>query len=120
MSPLLLEALSEAETLIAARGWRAPSAPTLHEAQCLIDATAAVGPEPSVTVEPDGSIALSWDRTERGWLKLSVSGCGELAHEGVIDGDDFEQVEPWSADPSAAPLPGWADALLRRLWACDA
>jgi hypothetical protein len=120
MSPLLLEALSEAETFIAARGWRAPSAPTLHEAQRLIEATAAAGPEPSVTVEPDGSVALSWDRTGRGWLKLSVSGCGELAHEGVIDGDDFEQVEPWLADAAEAPLPGWADALLRRLWACDA
>ena len=120
MSPLLLAALADAETFIAERGWHAPTAPALREAQRLIELTAAAWPAPEVTVEPDGAIALAWESSERGWLKLSVRGQGELAHEAVIDGDDFEQVEPWSADPAGAALPGWADALLRRLWPCDA
>ncbi len=36
MSPLLSSALSEAQPFIAERGWHAPTAPTLHEAQRLI------------------------------------------------------------------------------------
>lgn len=120
MSPLLHRALAEAAPLIAARGWHNPSPATLHEAERLIEATATTWPQPAVTLEPDGSVALSWERQDDGWLKLSVSGRGELAHEAVIRGDEFEQVEPWPAEGSTAPLPGWADALLRRLWPCDA
>jgi hypothetical protein len=118
MSPLLSSALSEAQPFIAERGWHAPTQPTLHEAQCLIELTAAAWPVPEVTVEPDGAIALAWESAERGWLKLSVRGQGELAHEAVIDGDDYEQLEAWPAD--AATLPDWAHELLRRLWPCDA
>ncbi|WP_298231510.1 hypothetical protein [uncultured Azohydromonas sp.] len=120
MSPLLSSALSEAQLFIAERGWRAPTPPTLHEAQRLIELTAAAWPAPEVTVEPDGAIALAWESAERGWLKFSVRGQGELAHEAVIEGDDYEQVEAWLADAPGATLPDWAHELLHRLWPCDA
>jgi hypothetical protein len=120
MSPLLLSALSDAEAFMADRGWHPPTDATLREAQRLIELTAATWPAPEVTAEPDGAIALAWESLGRGWLKLTVRGQGELAHEAVIDGDDFEQVEPWAGDDADAALAGWADALLRRLWPCDA
>ncbi|WP_157268551.1 hypothetical protein [Azohydromonas aeria] len=120
MSPLLQAALAEVEPLLAARGWTPPGAAVLREAQALLDATAMAWPAPAVAVEPDGAVALEWEAAGRGWLKLSVRGRGELAHEAVIGGDEFEQAEPWTAAPDAAALPGWAHELLRRLWPCDA
>jgi hypothetical protein len=120
MSPLLQAALAEVEPFIVERGWCPPSAATVREAQRLFDATAAAWPAPAVGVEPDGAISLEWEAGERGWLKLSVRGRGELAHEAVIEGDEFEQVEAWSGTPAADALPDWAHELLRRLWPCDA
>lgn len=120
MSPLLQNALAEIQPFVAERGWSAPAPAALDEAQHLLDATAAAWPAPAVSVEPDGAIALEWEAAGRGWLKLSVRGQGELAHEAVIDGDEFEQVEPWAAAPQADALPDWAHELLRRLWPCDA
>ena len=120
MSPLLMSALSEAQPCIAERGWHVPTEPTLHEAQRLIELTAGAWPTPEVTVEPEGAIALAWESAERGWLKLSVRGRGELAHEAVIEGDEYEQVEDWSANAVGAALPDWAHELLHRLWPCDA
>ena len=121
MSPLLLAALAEVETFAVERGWAPPSAPTVEEAQRLLDATAQAWPAPSVGVEPDGAIALEWEADARGWLKLSVRGRGELAHEAVIEGDEYEQTEPWPLKPDDPhALPDWAHELLRRLWPCDA
>jgi hypothetical protein len=120
MSPLLQAALAEVEPFIVERGWCPPSAATVREAQCLLEATAAAWPPPAVAVEPDGALALEWESAARGWLKFSVRGCGELAHEAVIEGDEFELAEAWSATPPADALPDWAHELLRRLWPCDA
>lgn len=120
MSPLLLNALADIEPLIAERGWSAPTPATLQEAQHLIEATAAAWPAPQVSIEADGAIALEWEAAGRGWLKLVVRGQGELAHEAVIEGDEFDQLEPWSATPEVEALPDWAHELLRRLWPCDA
>ena len=120
MSPLLSKALAEIEPFIAERGWSAPAAAALEEADHLIAATAAAWPQPAVNVEPDGTIALEWEAGERGWLKLSVRGQAEVAHEAVIDSDEYEKVEPWVPAPSVEALPDWAHELLRRLWPCDA
>ena len=120
MSPLLQAALAEIEPFVTERGWTAPVQAAVREAQQLIDATAATWPAPTVSVEPDGAIALEWEAAQRGWLKLSVRGRGEVAHEAVIEGDEFEQVEAWTPAPTAEALPDWAHELLRRLWPCDA
>ncbi|NML15683.1 hypothetical protein [Azohydromonas caseinilytica] len=120
MSPLLRAALAEVETFAVERGWAPPSAHTVEEAQRLIEATTTAWPAPAVSVEPDGAIALEWEADARGWLKLSVRGHGEIAHEAVIEGDEYEQTEPWPVTPDAHALPDWAHELLRRLWPCDA
>ncbi|WP_066338767.1 hypothetical protein [Azohydromonas lata] len=120
MSPLLSKALAEIEPFIAERGWIAPASIALEEADHLIAATATAWPPPAVNAEPDGAIALEWEAGEHGWLKLSVRGQGEVAHEAVIAGDEFEKVEFWTPAPSADALPAWAHELLRRLWPCDA
>lgn len=120
MSPLLSIALADVKPFIAERGWTPPAPAALEEANELIAATAAAWPQPAVSVQPDGAVALEWEAGERGWLKLSVRGQAEVAHEAVIHGDEFEKVEPWTPAPSAQALPDWARELLRRLWPCDA
>lgn len=115
MHPLLAAALLEAEPLIVARGWTAPSTATRHDAERLLARVALLPHQPhrppAVQVEADGTIALEWEAGERGWLKLVVDGQGRVTHSAVIDGDEFEQTEPLGDDG----LPAWAGELLKRL-----
>ena len=110
MSPLLVAALDEARTLAADRGWSAPSAATIAEAQRLLDLMAPGWRAPMVRVETHGAISLEWEAGESGWLSLSVEGIGKLEHSAVIEGDEYAQVEDFGKD-----LPDWASALLHRL-----
>jgi hypothetical protein len=111
MSPLLAQALEEARTLAAARGWSLPTEATLAEAERLLAIVQADWRAPtSVQVEPDGALTLEWDAGAHGWLQLSVRGEGQLAHSAVIEGDEYAQTEDFTG-----PLPGWAGALLGKL-----
>jgi hypothetical protein len=112
MSPLLTQALEEARDLAAERGWVLPGEAALAEAERLLAIVKAHWRAPtSVQVEPDGAITLEWDAGAHGWLQLGVQGTGQLAHSAVIEGDEYAQSEAFDSDG----LPGWADALLRKL-----
>jgi len=110
MSPLLAAALDEARPLAAERGWQLPGDKTLAEAERLLQLVSANWREPAVQVEPEGAISLEWDTGAHGWLKLTVDGSGMLAHSAVIEGDDYEQSEPFGDE-----LPDWARTLLGKL-----
>jgi hypothetical protein len=110
MSPLLLDALNEARPLVAERGWQLPAEQTLSEADRLLALVGSNWRAPVVSVEPDGTVSLEWDAGAHGWLKLTVAGAGTLAHSAVIEGDDYEQTEPFGD-----ALPDWAHALLGKL-----
>ena len=110
MSPLLLSAIEEGSKLARARGWAAPSAQAIAEAQRLLDLLEPNRRQPVVQVRPDGGISLEWESGSRGWLQLAVAGAGTLAHSAVIEGDEYELAEPFGD-----VLPPWAEELLHRL-----
>jgi hypothetical protein len=110
MSPLLAKALEDARSLAVERGWHLPDGATLAEAERLLELVGREWRAPQVQAEPDGALTLEWDAGARGWLQLSVRGQGQLAHSAVIEGDEYTQSEAFSDG-----LPGWADALLRKL-----
>ncbi|MBI5258235.1 MAG: hypothetical protein HY855_17150 [Burkholderiales bacterium] len=110
MAPLLQTALDEAAALGAGRGWAAPDAATLAEAERLLALLAQDVRQPQVLVEPDGRISFEWDAAPAGWLQLSVSGRGQLQHSAVIEGDEYGQAESFGDT-----LPDWARTLLGRL-----
>jgi hypothetical protein len=110
MSPLLAHAVEDARTLAATRGWRLPDEATLAEAERVLEIVGREWRAPLVQAEPNGAVTLEWDAGERGWLQLSVNGEGRIAHSAVIEGDEYAQSEAFSDG-----LPGWAEALLRKL-----
>ena len=112
MHPTLLAALAEAEPLIANRGWVAPGPATIAAAERLLALVEKLPRQPSVQVEPEGTITFEWEAAEHGWLTLSVDDVGQLTHSAVLDEDEFTQSETFGD-----ALPDWADNLLRRLLA---
>lgn len=113
MHPLLRDALDETAALEAERGWQRPDEATLSEAQHVLSLVHPRWRAPQVEVQADGSVTFDWQSGDRGWVQMSVRGRGRLVHEGVIDGDDYEQDEAFAAD--AAELPAWAGEVLGRL-----
>jgi hypothetical protein len=63
-----------------------------------------------VEVRADGVLCFDWEAGDHGWLQLRVAGDGHLEHEAVIEGDDYEQREPFGDT-----LPDWAATLLTKL-----
>lgn len=111
LPPPLAAAIEEVRSLAEQRAWTLPDEATLAEAQKLLTLLRAGWPEPVVQIEPDGRITLTWEAGRRGWLTFTVSGTGQLAHNGVIVGDDYVKEEPFADE-----LPAWAAEVLRRLW----
>nr|WP_297351217.1 hypothetical protein [uncultured Caldimonas sp.] len=111
LPPPLAAAIEEVRPLAEQRAWTLPNEATLAEAQKLLTLLRAGWPEPVVQVEPDGRITLTWEAGRRGWLTFTVGGTGQLAHNGVIVGDDYVKEEPFEDE-----LPAWAAEVLRRLW----
>jgi hypothetical protein len=110
MNDPLQAAFDEALAIGRERGWTVPDVETLGEAQRLLALVEGETDWDELRVEPDGVISIEWEVPERGWLQLSVRGQGTLTHSAVIDGDEYEQTEPFGP-----ALPGWAQALLVKL-----
>lgn len=111
MHPLLTQALDEAAPLIAERHWIAPSDAALADAERLL-ALVAHWRAPGVEFDPDGTVALTWEAADRGWVSLAVRGDASVTHAAVIGEDEFGQVEPFASE-----LPPWAAHVLERLLA---
>ena len=109
MHPLLASALNEAKPLIESRGWNAPTASTLAEAERLINLTSRLR-LPTVQIDADGSVRLEWEAAETGWLTLTVNGSGQVKHSAVIGEDEFERSEVFGD-----VLPAWATTVLERI-----
>jgi hypothetical protein len=103
-------ALDEALAIGRERGWTAPDLETLSEARRLLALVEGETDWDELRVEPDGVVSIEWEVPELGWLQLSVRGQGTLTHKAVIDGDEYEQTEPFGPT-----LPAWALALLVKL-----
>jgi hypothetical protein len=110
MHPLLAQALADIDPLTAERGFTRPSDATLAEAERLLALVHPRWRAPTVELLSDGAVTLDWDAGAHGWLQLTVRGDGRLVHSAVIEGDDYEQDEPFHDH-----LPDWADALLKKL-----
>ena len=110
MHPLLEQALADIDPLTAERGFARPTDATLAEAGRLLALVHPRWRAPTVELLSDGAVPLDWDAGAPGGLQLPGRGDGRLVHSAVIDGDDYEQDEPFHEH-----LPDWADALLTKL-----
>ncbi len=108
----LTEALQEAEPLIASRGWTQPTTATVEAAERLLKLVAKHQRQPTVQVDPTGTISFEWEAADHGWLTLTVNDHGQLTHGAVLGEDEFTQTEAFSDE-----LPDWANSLLQRLLA---
>jgi len=112
MHPALQAAIADAAPLIATRDWQAPAAETLAAADRLLALVGTLARQPTVQVEPEGTISFEWEAGEHGWLTLTVDDQGLLTHSAVLGEDEFTQAETFGD-----ALPDWAGNLLQRLLA---
>jgi hypothetical protein len=112
MHRALSAALTDVAPLVAGRGWIAPARATIAAAERLLGLVDALARQPTVQVDPEGTISFEWEAAEHGWLTLTVDDAGRLTHSAVLGEDEFTQSEAFGD-----ALPDWADTLLRRLLA---
>ena len=110
MHEQLTAALKEAEPLITARGWTQPTPATVASAERLLELVAKHQRQPTVQVDPTGTISFEWEAADHGWLTLTVDDQGQLTHSAVLGEDEFTQTEAFTDQ-----LPDWANSLLQRL-----
>ena len=110
MHPALQTALAEVSPLVAARGWTHPAPATIAAAERLLALLEKQPRQPTVQIDPDGTIALEWEAGDHGWLRLAVDDQGQLTHSAVLGEDEFSQAEPFGD-----ALPDWAATLLQRI-----
>ncbi len=110
MHEQLNEALQEAEPLIQERGWIRPTSATTKAAERLLRLVEKIQRQPTVQVDPNGTISFEWEAADHGWLTLTVDDQGQLTHSAVLGEDEFTQAETFGDE-----LPDWAASLLQRL-----
>ena len=112
MHPALKAALEEAQPLIEQRGWTQPKQETINAAKRLLELVQKTPRQPTIQVNPDGTISFEWEAADHGWLTLTVDDRGRLTHSAVLDEDEFAQTETFEDQ-----LPDWASTLLQRVLA---
>jgi hypothetical protein len=110
MHSALADAIEDAGPMVADRGWLAPTPATIAAGERLLQLVEGLPRQPSVQVEPEGTISFEWEAAEHGWLTLTVDDQGQLTHSAVLGEDEFTQAEAFGE-----ALPDWASELLQRL-----
>ena len=110
MQEQIAAALQEAEPLIRERGWTPPTPQTIAAAERLLKLVAKHHRQPTVQVNPEGTLSFDWEAADHGWLTLTVDDQGQLTHGAVLGEDEFAQTEVFGDE-----LPDWASTLLQRL-----
>ena len=112
MHPSLQTAFDEVDPLIESRGWTKPTPETVKAAERLLDLVEKMPRQPTIQVDPEGTISFEWEAADHGWLTLTVDDLGQLTHSAVLGEDEFTQTEAFGEE-----LPDWATTLLQRLLA---